>query len=235
MYGIGEPRDEIMATYRRIGKHGILVDLGYWERRRGGRYHGFHKVVVDEIHPVEMLEKIGERPSARLDDLVVCTHPIHSGDEIIVAGMSAKSAATHGLASESWELAAIKKLQKVTNRTIVYRPKPSWTGARPLPGAEFQDGNAIPIEEALKRAHAVVTHHSNVGVDAVVAGVRLYTETGAAKAMSQPNIEGVENGLVPSYDRRMSWMRALAYCQWTVKEMKSGKPWAFMAQAGLLS
>ena len=55
--------------------------------------------------------------------------------------------------------------------------------AAPIPGSGY---DKRPISEALSNAWAWVTHHSNSAVDALLAGVPVHCEIGAAAAMSVP-------------------------------------------------
>jgi hypothetical protein len=62
-------------------------------------------------------------------------------------------------------------------RRIVYRPKPGQ--ASPLLGVPQE--TAPDIADALRGKSLVVCRHSNVGVDAAIAGIPVQTEEGAAK------------------------------------------------------
>ena len=235
MYGVGGRRKEIQLAYQEAGKHSVYIDLGYWRRKEGRghyRWRGYHKIVVDGLHPNNQLA-IEDGDSSRFQELGVYVHPWRSGDAILLAGMSAKSAVTHDLPAEAWERATISRLAKLTSREIIYRPKPSWNDARPLPGTTYSPGYD-PVESVLPRCHAVVTHHSNVAVDGIVCGLNIYTEDGAGKSMSPSSLDGVLKTVRRQTKTREKLLTALAWCQWNVDEMARGEPWRHLKRLGLI-
>lgn len=235
MYGAGGRRKAIMQAYQDAGKHSVLIDLGYWKRKEGRghmRWRGYHKVVVDGIHPNNQLA-IEDGDSSRFQELGVYVHPWRDGEAVLVAGMSAKSAVTHDLPPEAWERAAIQILSKTTSREIIYRPKPSWNDARPLPGTTYSAGH-YPVETVLPQCHAVVTHHSNVAVDGIVWGLNIYTDIGAAKTMSARTINDALKKVRQQTKTREKLLSHLAWCQWSVDEMARGEPWRHLKKLGLI-
>jgi len=236
MYGAGGRRKAIQEAYQEAGKHSVYIDLGYWRRKEGHgmqRWRGYHKIVADGLHPIRQLKEIGDPGPGRFQALGIPVSDWRDGDAILVAGMSGKSAATHGMAAETWERAAIEKLRDLTDREIIYRPKPSWPDARPLPGTTYSPGDQ-PLHSALARAHAVVSHHSNVAVDAIAAGLNIYVEAGAAKPMSAGSMDAVLCPVRRRSKARERLLNALAWCQWNVDEMARGEPWHHLKQQGFI-
>lgn len=91
---------------------------------------------------------------------------------ILLIGMGRKSGGTY------WALGMLARLRDTyPGRSIVYRPKPG--SPSQLPGVKSD--MSVTIADALKGKSLVVCRHSNVGVDAAVAGVPAQTEGGAAK------------------------------------------------------
>lgn len=230
-YGYQKNMPVIMKEYLKAGKKVVFVDLGYWLRRHGGRFTGFHKVAIDGRHPTpEFLDR--PRPAYRFAACKVQIKPYRKkGNHIILAGMSEKSAASYGLGAQEWERWAITEMRKHTHRRIIYRPKPSWRGARPIAGSDFMhDGN--PIEPLLASAHAVVTHHSNVAIDALCAGVPTFCWDGAATGHSLQELARIEDPwLAPDREKLMT---SLAHAQWSVSEMSNGAMWNFLRTEGWL-
>lgn len=219
-------------------KRAIYVDLGYWGRREGGRFTGYHKVVVNQRHPNAYFRtpQHDRRRISVFPDLLAQpwsdTAHAKDGGHILLAGMGDKGALAEGFHPEEWERQAIDILKSHTGRRIVYRAKPSWKKAKAIPGADFVDSKTRPVELDLQNCWAVVTHHSNVAVDALVAGIPTFCWGGVAAPMSCQKLERIER---PDYpDGRDAWMADIAYTQWTPAEMAQGLCWQHLRAEGLV-
>ncbi len=229
-YGLALGCARILSDWRGAGKKAIYIDLGYWTRRIRSRHDGFHKLVVNDRHPTEYLMA---RPhtSQRFEQHGVPILPWRKeGRHILVAGMSAKAAAAEGLRANSWEQQTIRRLRALTKRPIVYRPKPNWKAARAIEGSAFD--RATPIEGLLRDCHAVVTHHSNVAVEALLAGVPVFCDKGVASLLGSKGLASIEQPLMP--EGREQWAHNLAWTQWSVDEMKQGLAFRYLLRDGLI-
>ncbi len=229
-YGFIRNMPRILADYVKSGRKVVFVDLGYWGRRHGGRFSGFHKISVNARHPTKYLMAV-ERDDSRLRRFGVTAKPWRTkGDHIVLAGMSQKSAESYGLKAEEWERKAVIELRRHTDRPIIYRPKPSWLGAQPIPTTTMER-TALP-DQALRNCHAVVTHHSNVAVDALAAGVPAFCVEGVAVPMSERRLRRIERPVFP--EGREQWLANIAWSQWSVAEMASGAMWRHLKAEGLI-
>lgn len=181
-------------------------DLGYWRRE------SFYRFSLNGWSP----QMVRGHSSERFDRLGLTIKPWQTGDEIIVAGSTAKACMEHGLAFQEWERRMVERLQGLGKR-VVYRPKPNDRQATPIPGAEFDQR---PISEALANCHAWVTHHSNSAIDALLAGVPVHCETGAASHFSNSL-----DDLGAHREGREQFLYDVAWLQWTLEEMRSGEAW----------
>ena len=230
-YGFEKNMPRIMREYVAAGRRVVFVDLGYWGRRRGGRWGGFHKIAIDGRHPTEQIRK-AKYPHDRLRAFNIRCKPYRkTGKHILVAGMSGRAAESVGLAPGAWEAQAIATLRQHTDRPILYRPKPSWKEAQPIPGSIWS-APAQPLDSVLRDAWAVVSHHSNVAIDGLIEGIPAFCEDGPATLMGQNNLAKIERPIYP--DGREQWLANLAYCQWNVVEMENGTAWRHLKHAGLL-
>lgn len=207
----------------------VYIDLGYWGRREGGRYAGYHKISVNARHPVGYYRS-PQHTSERFDRFNIPIQPWQllarrESGHILVAGMGAKGAAAEGYRPQEFERWAISELEKHTNREIVYRPKPSDPLGSPIPGTRFSPKD-VPLEHELANCWAVVTHHSNVAVDALLAGIPCFCWGGVARSMSLQDLSMIEEPYLP--DARHMWARDIAWTQWSVDEMKRGHAWAYL-------
>lgn len=189
----------------------IYADLGYWNRDE------FYRFSVNGWSP-EGYVRSGLSAS-RFEAQGLRIKPWRTkGRDVVVAGCSLKSAQEHGFPHMEWERQAIRKL-KTLGLNVVWRPKPNDRYASPLEGLQ---PDRRPISEVLDTAHGWVTHHSNSAVDALLAGVPVYCETGAAAAFSVP-LESMESPeLRPG---REQFLYDVAWLQWSVAEMRSGECW----------
>lgn len=230
-YGLMSP---IMEGYKAAGKPFVYVDLGYWGRHDGGRRHGYHKIAVNSRHPTSYFQKI-KKPIDRFDHFHLDVNPWQDPPEvdgyIMLAGMSEKAAKAEGFRAEEWERLAVGKIRRHTKRRIVYRPKPNWNEFKAIPGTETVRGSDVPgdVCRFLSDCWAVVTHHSNVAVDALLYGVPVFVEDGVALPLSLSDLTFIER---PRrwVTGREQWAADLAYTQWNVAEMIEGRPWQMLRE-----
>lgn len=220
---------QAFATYRTA----VYVDLGYWGRRQGGRWAGYHKVCVNARHPSAYYRK-PQHDRARINQFrgLLADPWREDGRHILLAGMGDKGALAEGFAPEQWEREAIDQIRAVTERPILYRPKPSWKKARPISGTMYSDPKEKVVEDELANCWAVVTHHSNVAIDGLVAGIPAFCWGGVAAEFSSQRLASIERPLYP--DGRDAWMADIAYTQWSVAEMASGACWRHLRTEGLV-
>lgn len=191
------------------------ADLGYWGR------DSYYRFSVNGWSPERYVRQ--GLPRDRFDRLSLTIKPWRTdGKEIIVAGSTAKACADHGFSYQGWEAKTIARL-KGCGRPVVYRPKPKDLNATSL-GVPM---DRRPISEALGSAYAVVTHHSNTAVDALLAGIPVHCETGAAAAFSVP-LEEIHEA--PLLEGREQFLWDVAWLQWTLDEMRSGEAWTHIRQ-----
>lgn len=228
-YGLASGLRRIFQDYR-TQKKVIFADLGYWGRRKRSRWDGYHKMVLNNRHPTDYFQSRPHSPE-RFNEFGIDIKPWRDeGRHILVVGMSAKAAGAEGLLAESWERETIARLRTLSKRPIVYRPKPNWLGARRIPGASFEKEQSL--DEAFRDCHVVVAHHSNVAVDALMAGVPCICPGGVASRLSSHRLEDVESPLMP--DGRYQWACDLAWTQFSVEEIESGVAWRALKSEGLI-
>lgn len=234
-YGLNG-HQHVLRDYRRRGRAAIYIDLGYWGRHEGGRRAGFHKIALNARHPTAYFQRRHHDP-ARFDHFGI---PVRSwrgprsDGFILLAGMSAKAAKAEGFAPEEWEQKAVKEIRKHTDRRIVYRPKPNWPGARRIPGTDLVRGKDGDVEAWLSRCHAVVTHHSNVAVEAILHGVPAFAWDGVATAPGKASSDLSRIEDPPEATDVYRWASDIAWTQWNVEEMRSGDAWNYLREEGLV-
>jgi hypothetical protein len=230
-YGLAGKLRQAFIEYRREGKKAVYIDLGYWSRTEGGKLYGYHKIAVNGRHPTAYFQARA-MPHDRVKRLGVSIRPWNKGGRhILVAGMGAKAADVEGFKPNQWEEAAIRELKRFTDRPIIYRPKPSWNNPIRIEGTTFS-GKEERLEDVLADCHAVVSHHSNVCVDAICSGIPAFCWHGVATPMSLKELALIENPIYP--DGREQWAANIAYTQWRPDEMKTGAAWKYLKDEGIV-
>jgi hypothetical protein len=195
------------AILRRYPKF-VYFDLGYFKRDE------YYRASVGGWSPI-----LTHGGPERFASLGLEIQPWHVGDTIVIAGSTMKACVDHGLGYMQWEQSAAHKLKGLK---VTYRPKPNDQMKRPIPGIGYDTG---PLSETLKTARAVVAHHSNVALDALLAGVPVYAEAGPASHFSVPMDQLADP---PLLEGREQFFSDLAWLQWTPQEMMSGACWAHL-------
>lgn len=201
LFGVGHPANN-WARHRQIKKGGrvLMWDLGYFGRRK---MDGWLRMSIDHDHPQRFLDRTPDY--GRWD-----THAIELREDadpqghIVLVGLGPKS--RQYLKLRTWEQETLQHLRNQhPGRRIVFRPKGS--SLTTLRGVEIdrQEG----IEGVLKGASLVVARHSNVCVDATIAGVPFQCEDGAAMWLSSRPY---------TRDNRLDFLRRLAWWQWKPSE-----------------
>ena len=103
------------------------------------------------------------------------------------------------------------RLKRATTRPILVRPK----------------GCVRALATDLSGAWALVTHSSNVAVDAVLSGVPVFVaETSPAAPVGRIGFDEIENPVRPG---RRAWIASLACQQFTIGEMRNGTAYRCLA------
>ncbi len=230
LWGFITPCQQIIKNAEAQKSPWVFMDMGYWRRE-----HSYYKVAVNARHGTDYFMRT-PRTGERWDKLGIKLKPkrlnVQGHGVVLVPGMSAKAAWSFGLKNEQYERQIIPQIKKLTSRPIVYRPKPSWSGAQSIVGSVLD--KHTPLDAALANAHCVVGHHSNVGADAIVAGVPVMMKYGIGSVMGVNNLAAIEEPWFPADSTREQWAANAAYCQWTVNEMHSGACWQFLKKDGLV-
>ena len=117
----------------------------------------------------------------------------------------------------------VNEIKKYTKLPIHYRkhPHPKRSSAPCPKGAIPSKGT---LEQALSKAHCVVTFNSNTSVDAILSGTPCIVLDKGSMAwdVCGHNLNEVND---PPRPDRMQWAYDTAYTQWTMKEIESGDAW----------
>lgn len=209
MYGAGLPsRQAALEAHRKAGGTVVVWDLGYWDRDDAMR------LSIGSLHPTAEQLALAPEGSRRKHVLREDADP---NGPILLVGLGVKSGRLYGLQTMEWELGKMWGL-KNSGRKILWRPKGRQSSK--LTGATLKHG--MPIEEALKGCSLVVCRHSNVAIDACIAGVPVECEDGAAFSL-------YKNGTTPSREDREEFLRRLGWWNWRPTEAVEAWNWILKA------
>ncbi len=202
-YGLGHPmRKSWIAEHRKQGGRVIGWDLGYWHRDVPGDF--MMRLTIDDDHPAKFIEP---EPGDRFDRAGIALRDDYRADgPIILCGMGAKQRRYKGLGKQEWERKNARRLAlRFPDREILYRPK------KPEEAPFTLRTSKGSIEKSLRGASLLVCSHSNVAVDACIAGVPVECEDGAARALYSARAD-------PSREERLGFLRSLAWWQWNCSQ-----------------
>jgi hypothetical protein len=216
LYGVGhKERNLIRHRHIRHGGHVACWDVGYFGRGKDPQ-RSYCRVSIDRNHPApELVERTPSEPKRWQAHRLSLREDSDPRGHIVVAGLGPKS--RRHLNLYDWEqkaLAAAK--ERFPDRRIVYRPKP---GHDIGVSYGFEQDGKSPIEQVLKGAALAICRHSNVAIDACIAGVPVECEDGIALWLYR-------NGPNPTAEQRLNLLCRTAHWQWRADEHREA--WRFL-------
>ena len=147
-----------------------------------------------------------------------------AGDYILIMGQVAGDASIQDVDINEWYRDVYAEAKSAFNLPIYFRPHPLSRREVPFPNINLLSGD---LKTSISNAHLVVTYNSNSGVDSILAGVPTvaYDKGSMARGVAMHEIESVT--VMPG---RQQWANDLAYCQWTMDEIKDGITWDHLRQ-----
>ena len=135
---------------------------------------------------------------------------------IVLCGMGRKSRVQFGIDGTAWERKTLSKIRTAyPGVKVVYRPK---AGAMETLDKDVRVDPTSPIERVVAGARLVVVRHSNVAIDACIAGVPVVCEDGAASKLYGADLC---NPVHPSPEQRLQFLQSLAHWQYRPEESLS--------------
>lgn len=229
----GVKADQIFWDHRALGIPVVYIDKG-WSRQGGeGGHTLYSRCAVNASSPIDYMMGMGvthdrwERLGVRL-----APYRANDGGHIIYASSSQKYHDFHKL-GDAGALAqkTVTKLKKLSNRAVIYRPKPGDKSAKPLMGAALSTKSQSPAE-AMRGCHLVVTFGASLCLDALIAGIpSIVLGEGITAPVSGRILETRNDIEAPHYPNdveRLKFLAGMSYCQWTADEMRSGEAWSWL-------
>ena len=211
------PRGEIFRRQRDNNKNVVVLETGYINRGDGLNHH--YAAGLNGLNGRADFRNVGMPPD-RFQKLQVELKPYGEGDAVILCGQVPWDASVDHVDLVRWLHTVSEEIMWNTKRKLVFRPHPLAT----LPAPRGWEHSAKPLAEDLNGAHCVVTFNSNSGVEALLAGVPVFAFDKGSMCWDVAN-KSLADIDSPKKPDREEWANDLAYCQWTIDEMRNGETW----------
>lgn len=224
LYGMRHYGKRIIAEHERRGVPCVAVDLGYVKRAmRSNGYEGYWQVSKGGLN---WLPK--SAPSDRWQALNV-PHPKPKNKKgYVLICEQTPNDASHAMDIDglnSWMESAVSKCE----RAGVKYKKRRHPMNRMIDSCELPD---CPIEEDLRGASAVYCHNSNVGNDALLAGIPVICDSDCEYDPTYKDLAHKEIKKDLEYPKNIEgYFHRLAYGQWTRKEIATGEAMNYVINA----
>jgi hypothetical protein len=207
VWGVLRQSDRLLAQAKAQGFYFFYIDHAYFDRGHGKAYritrNGYEAGAIRDC-PVDRLRELNP-------DVLPWRK---SGREIIICPPTEYFMQAHDC--HDWLETTLGALRRTTDRPIKVRMKPQ-------PGRA-----AVPLPTALRTAHALVTHSSNIAIEAACLGTPVFVhQSSAAAPVGATDLSQIEN---PVYPDREPWLAHLAYNQFSFEEIGDGTAWRLLME-----
>jgi hypothetical protein len=211
-------KHKIMYQCWKDGRDFYYVDTGYSGNERnstnpnGWKY--WHRIVKNNLQHGEIV--------ARLDDRFKQFNKTFqpwkkTGRAIMVAAPDEKPCKFYGIDKNQWVTDTVNEIKKHTDRPVVVRER--------APNRIDRTVNDT-LQQALdKDIFALVTYNSVAAIEAIFHGIPAFTmaPANAASPVALQNLSLIDTPYYADSDKLYAWGCHLAYGQFHVNEMKTGK------------
>jgi len=209
--GLGGGSRKALKLCNETGRTFYYIDTGYFGNWKNKYIHRVTKNHVQYQGPILF------RDNDRAKRFGWKFKKFQPGKSILVCPPSEKVMNYFGLNLDEWMSETIATIKKRSDRPIIIRQKPTRTDRV----------STNTIQQALsENIHCLVTYNSIAAVEAMMEGKpAIAVGPNAASAICETSLENIENPRVPYREEMDAFMHHLAYCQFTVDEMKNGFAW----------
>jgi len=148
---------------------------------------------------------------------------------ILILGQHEKGISTQNIDTIGWFEQLLVKLNKHTDRPILYRCHPN---QKKFPNKFLYHGELFfsnlhfpsNIYDDLQKSYVTIAKTTNASVDSILAGVQVICNDpmNIVYNIAETELSHVNS---PRFHDRTQFLYDLAYAQWSIKEMAKGLPW----------
>jgi hypothetical protein len=211
-------KHKIMKRCWDEGRTFYYMDTGYFGNEVGisnpNGWKYWHRIVKNNLQHDEIIPRPGDRWqqfNKKLDPWK------KGGRKILLALPDEKPCKFYNIDLEQWTAETIETIKKYTDRPIEIRARAKLRTDRTISNT---------LKQALDNdVFALVTFNSNAATEAVMYGFPAFTlaPCSAAKPVTSQDLTQIENPYYPDQDKIYAWACHLAYGQFHVDELVSGR------------
>jgi hypothetical protein len=224
----------IIEAYNSNGINAIVIDWGYLKRVFGSADFNtkYWQVGINKLNWLYP----DQCSTDRLDQLnITIKQPIvNAGRDVKLVCGQYPNDPSHDMDNHEmqlWAESIVEELKGLTTDKIIWRPHPAQIEIenRYVPCRNADEVSVLSLQEDLTRANLVITYRSNVGHDALIAGIPVYCDTGAMySGLCRKDLVKAISSKCPAKVTREKYFARVAYSQWTLDEINSGEPFVAM-------
>lgn len=223
IYGMRNFGKRIIQEHESRGVRCIVIDLGYIKRAmKSNGYNGYWQVSLGGLNWV---------PDSAPDDrwkMLGLDYPVPvDRDGYVLLAEQTPNDASHGLKMDDlnkWMDRAVRSCKK---KGIAYKKRRHPMNSF-IPDDEKPN---CPIEDDLSGASAVYCHNSNVGNDALLAGIPVICDDWCEYAPTYIDLASKEiskDVSFPEPEKIKDYLHRLSYAQWTRDELANGEAFRYV-------
>lgn len=228
LFGLRGQRRLIRNDYAARGVRAFVLDLGYLARANTSHEwrEGYFQLGLDRLNWIPPFDCPPDRFKALRCPLKKWGE---RGEAVYIFGQK-EDDASHGMTGYqvlSWFEQVTRYLRTKTDRRIVWRP-------HPFSDMDYSHAPALsdgPMD--WPDAHSVYLVNSNGGLEALIEGVPVVCRKDAPYADLCAR-EWSETLKRPTRTKLTKYLQRVAYAQWSTAELKSGEPFRWLNEKGLI-
>lgn len=212
---------------REIGNDYYFIETGYLgnyysENNQSGRKN-FHRIVKNSMQHSTIMDVPDDRWKSLVDydPKLEYTGWKKKGSKILIVLSTEKPFKAFGEDKDIWIENVISTLSQHTDREIVFREKTA-----------RNDRSSNTIYNAFDDdIYAVVTYNSIAAVEAIQYGIPSFSlAPTAADPVGNKDLTKIESPNMPDEDIIQKWLHSLAYSQFNLEEIITGKAWELVLE-----
>lgn len=209
IYGQTWGAERLIPKALKVNRPFFQIDNGFYKPGRG-KPGGYYRSCYGSLSPVFLRD--ADTARARSINAPPMKPWRKNGRHILLAMPGGDFGTALGLSMPDWEATIKERIKQFSGRPVVVRDRSS----------------TVPLSSDLECCWALVTHSSNVAVEAVRAGVPVFVApTSAAVPVGNLDLENLEAPAMPDY--RDEWWASLMCQQFNVAEMRNGTAFRYMS------
>jgi hypothetical protein len=223
IYGMRYFGKRIIAEHERRGVPCIVIDLGYIKRAmRSNGYDGYWQVGLGGLN---WLPRYGT--SDRWEALGIKYPKEKSGGSYVLIAEQVPNDASHGMDETAINRWTQKAIEKCEASGLAYRVR-----HHPMnTSIDKQKLSKLTIEEDMAGAMAVYVHNSNVGNDALLAGVPVICDKNCEYDPTYADLScDFKNIKYPNDLEMRDYLHRLSYAQWAREELANGSAFRYVLE-----